>query len=63
MTTLTIIKAIAGLCALCGLGLWGIAKWSKAPDPTEKEDEEEFDEKVIYLKDHRYTWRKKKEIK
>lgn len=36
---------------------------AKTPDPVEEENEEEFDEKVIYFEDYVPIWRKKKEAK
>lgn len=50
---------IGAICVLSLICLPFIIKKSNEPDPSEKDREEDFDEKVHYMQDYEYIWRKK----
>lgn len=54
---------IGAICVVSLICLPFIIKKSNEPYPSEKKREEEFDkdfdEKIHYLRDHEYMWRKK----
>lgn len=60
-----VIGWVIGGLLLCLAGILLLWKKSRGPNPEEKDTEDEgtFDEKVHYMKDHEYVWRKPKEVK
>lgn len=56
------IEVVLAGMLVCLAGILLLWKKSRGPNPEEKdtEDDESFDEKVHYMKDHEYVWRKPK---
>lgn len=59
------IEVVLAGMLVCLAGILVLWKKSRGPNPEEKdtEDEEEFDERVIFMDDHVPIWKKPKKIK